>query len=295
VGSRWIVGAARALARVAPSRDPAAARLAGLGDHLTAAGDVAGADAGYDEHVAALARDPALMQAGAALAANRIPDAEAPCANAPRAGADGRRRDAHARRARRALGRTRTPNTCSPRAWHSPPASTRRASTTPWSCIAATSRPKRWPKSKRCCADRAANPGYRNLHAVVLCRIGDFAPALDIYADLLRQYPTQTQIWMSYGHALKTAGRQDEAIAAYRRCIALEPAFGEAWWSLANLKTFRFDADDLRADASPARNPRLPPITACHLDSRWARRSRTKAIRRFLRALRAGQSRCAAA
>jgi Flp pilus assembly protein TadD len=37
---------------------------------------------------------------------------------------------------------------------------------------------------------------------------------------------------MSYGHALKTAGRQDDAIAAYRRCIALEPASakpGGAW------------------------------------------------------------------
>ena len=26
------------------------------------------------------------------------------------------------------------------------------------------------------------NPGYRNLKAVVLCRIGDYAPALEIYA-----------------------------------------------------------------------------------------------------------------
>jgi tetratricopeptide (TPR) repeat protein len=51
---------------------------------------------------------------------------------------------------------------------------------------------------------------------------------------------------MSYGHSLKTAGRQPESIAAYRRAIALEPTLGEAYWSLANLKTFRFsDADVL--------------------------------------------------
>ena len=45
---------------------------------------------------------------------------------------------------------------------------------------------------------------------------------------------------MSYGHALKTAGRSADSIAAYRRAIGMEPTLGEAYWSLANLKTFRF-------------------------------------------------------
>jgi tetratricopeptide (TPR) repeat protein len=47
------------------------------------------------------------------------------------------------------------------------------------------------------------------------------------------------------GHALKTVGRQDEAIDAYRSCAALKEDFGEAYWSLANLKTFRFDDDEV--------------------------------------------------
>ena len=51
------------------------------------------------------------------------------------------------------------------------------------------------------------------------------------------------------GHALKTLGRQDEAIDAYRRCIEAKPDFGEAYWSLANLKTFRFDDDELASMA----------------------------------------------
>ncbi len=45
---------------------------------------------------------------------------------------------------------------------------------------------------------------------------------------------------MSYGHSLKTTGSSAEAIAAYRAAIAREPKLGEAWWSLANLKTFTF-------------------------------------------------------
>jgi tetratricopeptide (TPR) repeat protein len=89
------------------------------------------------------------------------------------------------------------------------------------------------------------HPGYRNLKAVVLCRTGDYEPAIAIYADLLQRYPGNPKIWMSYGHALKTAGHGARAITAYRRSLELEPSFGEVWWSLANLKTFRFSAVDL--------------------------------------------------
>ena len=52
---------------------------------------------------------------------------------------------------------------------------------------------------------------------------------------------------MSLGHALRTEGRHDESVAAYRRAISMEPTLGEAYWSLANLKTFRFSADDVQA------------------------------------------------
>lgn len=67
-----------------------------------------------------------------------------------------------------------------------------------------------------------ANPGYRNLKAVILCRIGDYEPAIDLYTGILAVYPRHAKIWMSYGHALKTAGHQDRAIAAYRKSIELD-------------------------------------------------------------------------
>ena len=50
---------------------------------------------------------------------------------------------------------------------------------------------------------------------------------------------------MSYGHTLKTAGKQDESVTAYRKSIELTPGLGEAWWSLANLKTLRFTEADI--------------------------------------------------
>jgi predicted Zn-dependent protease len=91
------------------------------------------------------------------------------------------------------------------------------------------------------------NSGYRNLRAVVLANIGSYQESLEIYSDVLAKHPDQARIWLSYGHALATAGRTAEGVTAYRRAIALVPTLGEAYYSLANLKTFRFDARDVQA------------------------------------------------
>jgi len=91
------------------------------------------------------------------------------------------------------------------------------------------------------------NPGYRNLKAVLLGRMGQFERANEIYADLLAEHPQQPKTWMSYGHSLLAAGRQADSIAAYRKSIELRPELGEAWWSLANLKTVTFTAADIDA------------------------------------------------
>jgi tetratricopeptide (TPR) repeat protein len=112
----------------------------------------------------------------------------------------------------------------------------------------------------------AANPGYRNLKAVLLCRIGDYTPAIELYTGILDEYPDNARIWLSYGHALKTAGNQARAIDAYRRALQLDPAFGEAWWSLANLKTVRFDAEDVKQMRRQLQRPQLEVEHRYHLE-----------------------------
>ena len=98
------------------------------------------------------------------------------------------------------------------------------------------------------------NPGYRTLKAAALVRIGEYERAIDGYEGLLKEHPHQPKAWMSYGHALKTVGRQDESIRVYRHSIALLPSLGEAYWSMANLKTFRFTPAEIAAmDAQLAR------------------------------------------
>lgn len=89
--------------------------------------------------------------------------------------------------------------------------------------------------------DRSA----RNLKAAALGQIGEHDASLALYAELVVESDGHPWLWMSYGHGLKTVGRTDDAIAAYRRAVALRPETGEAWWSLANLKTFRFTDQDI--------------------------------------------------
>jgi tetratricopeptide (TPR) repeat protein len=87
--------------------------------------------------------------------------------------------------------------------------------------------------------------GHLNLKAATLGRLGDFEQALELYERVLERAPNQPRVNLTYGHMLNTVGKLQESIDAYRRAIALNPRLGEAWWSLANLKTFRFSEDDI--------------------------------------------------
>lgn len=113
--------------------------------------------------------------------------------------------------------------------------------------------------------DRAGEAGAMNLKAAALGRIGAYDEALGIYAAVLEKLPEQPRVWMSYGHILKTVGRQQESIAAYRRALAISPTLGELWWSLANLKTVRFDADDIAAMVRALETPELGEEDRIHL------------------------------
>ncbi len=113
--------------------------------------------------------------------------------------------------------------------------------------------------------DDPRNPGYRALRAAALVRIAEYGQAIACYETLLAEYPEQPKAWMSYGHALKTVGRQPECLAAYRKGIALLPSLGEAYWSMANLKTFRFEAGEIAAMQAQLRRADLTDEDRYHL------------------------------
>lgn len=108
--------------------------------------------------------------------------------------------------------------------------------------------------------------GHMNLKAATLGRLGDFDEAIELYEAVLARTPRQPLVWLSYGHMLKTVGRQKDGIEAYRKAIELKPELGEAWWSLANLKTIRFDEADIAAMTSALDTPGLSDQDRLHLE-----------------------------
>jgi tetratricopeptide (TPR) repeat protein len=89
------------------------------------------------------------------------------------------------------------------------------------------------------------NPNTHYLHASMLALTGRHEEALAAYRRALGISPVHPAAWVGMGHLLKTLGRTDEGIEAYRRAIEQRPNFGEVYWSLANLKTFRFRDEEV--------------------------------------------------
>ncbi|GMG86148.1 tetratricopeptide repeat-containing sulfotransferase family protein [Biformimicrobium ophioploci] len=78
-------------------------------------------------------------------------------------------------------------------------------------------------------------------------RSGDIERGLSNYDQAAALNPQSAGVHMSRGHLLKTLGRQQESLAAYRQAIHYNPALGEVYWSMANLKVFRFTDAEVRA------------------------------------------------
>lgn len=237
-----------------------------LGNHLTAIGDMEAASEAYTRHVQHSTRDPDLMHAAAALAENRIHDAEtrlrAQLKKSPTDVAAIRMLAEVAAR----LGRVEDAQQLLERCLQLAPGfhAARRNYA---QVLHRGNEPQRaLAQVEILLRDDPGNPAYRNLKAVVLCRTGDYVPAIELYEQLLAEYPAHPALLLSYGHALKTAGQRDRAIAAYRAALALDPGFGEAWWSLANLKTLRFDDDDVRTMRAQLARPDLAAEHRLHLE-----------------------------
>jgi tetratricopeptide (TPR) repeat protein len=92
-----------------------------------------------------------------------------------------------------------------------------------------------------------ANRDYRTLAALASVGLGRHERAIELYRELLAGAAQPAELHLSIAHSLKTLGRQREAIDAYRDAAAARPAFGDAYWSLANLKTYRFEEREIEA------------------------------------------------
>jgi predicted Zn-dependent protease len=106
---------------------------------------------------------------------------------------------------------------------------------------------------------------YRNLQATVAVGLGEHAHAIDLYRELLRDAPADPDLHLSLAHALKTLGNRDEAVASYRMAARCRAGFGDAYWSLANLKTYRFSDSEIQEMKDFLADSALPLVDRHHL------------------------------
>jgi tetratricopeptide (TPR) repeat protein len=76
---------------------------------------------------------------------------------------------------------------------------------------------------------------------------GRHEDALAEYQIVIEKLPGHPGALSGIGHMLKTIGRQAESIATYKECIRMNPQYTDAWWGLANMKTYRFGEDEIQA------------------------------------------------
>ena len=100
------------------------------------------------------------------------------------------------------------------------------------------------------------NQDLKTLYAFCCAGMGEHERAIELYRGLLQGAPADVELHLSIAHGLKTLGQREEAIESYRRAALCRPDFGDAYWSLANLKTYRFTDEELSriraAESAPA-------------------------------------------
>ena len=89
------------------------------------------------------------------------------------------------------------------------------------------------------------NLNYQALKASEIMQNGDHEKAITLLDDILSKNPYNFSTLTSKGHAEKTLGRTEQAINSYQSAYQIKPDHGEAFFSLANLKTYSFTSEEL--------------------------------------------------
>ncbi len=118
-----------------------------------------------------------------------------------------------------------------------------------------------------------ANHAHRTQAATIQVGLGDFEGVIPVYRELLRETTGDSaeasvqranlNLWL--GHALKTEGRTGDAVEAYLAATTDRPDFGDAWWSLANLKTYRFAPESIAVMRRQLDEPATAEIDRTHI------------------------------
>lgn len=109
------------------------------------------------------------------------------------------------------------------------------------------------------------NPLFQSHLAIESMQTGDYDRAFDLFDKVLVRLPDDPATLTSRGHALKTTGRSGDAVASYRAALAAKPDHGDAYYALANLKTYSFSDEEMRAMRAQIDQTNLAFMDRVHL------------------------------
>jgi tetratricopeptide (TPR) repeat protein len=109
------------------------------------------------------------------------------------------------------------------------------------------------------------NKDFLSLSAATWVGLGRHDEAIALYRQIVVTPPESPELHIASGHSLQSVGRQKEAVEAYRTAAAMRPGFGDAWWSLANLKTYHFSHEDIARMRAEEVAPAADAVDRYHL------------------------------
>lgn len=109
------------------------------------------------------------------------------------------------------------------------------------------------------------NPLFQSHLAIESMQTGDYDRAFALFDKVLEKVPGDPATLTSRGHALKTTGMGEEAVQSYRSAVSAKPDHGDAWYALANLKTYRFTDDEMARMEEQVARPDLAFMDRVHL------------------------------
>ena len=101
-------------------------------------------------------------------------------------------------------------------------------------------------------AQKFYNEDPKNINAMkllstALFRTDRYKEAIDIYNQILKLEPNNTDVMLSMGHLYKTSGEIKKSINSYKKAYKTDKYFGDSYWSLANLKTYKFSESEVKS------------------------------------------------
>ena len=83
-------------------------------------------------------------------------------------------------------------------------------------------------------------------YGTVLTKLANYEESKDAYLKALDFKSDSPRVHLSLGHVYKTMGEIENSIDSYKNTIIQNKLSGEAYWSLANLKTYSFSENEIK-------------------------------------------------